>query len=156
MTFLDLLERKPPLLLHQIDEPEIPRAEHDDLAIGHVVLRLLLVLGATGRFAQRVADHRALLVTAGELGHRSVLERALDELVEAVSVPLLERRALRLTVVREDDDLVRPRRVTPGARDAAELLVELPQRLERVRALEPRMVCDLVVARERRIDDGPS
>ena len=85
---------------------------------------------------------------------RPVGERALDELVEPVAVPLLERRALRLPVVREDDDLVRPRRVPARAVDAAELLVELPQRLERVDALEAGMVGHLVVAREGRVDGG--
>ena len=50
---------------------------------------------------------------------------------------LLERRALSLAVVGEHDDLVRARRVAAGALDAAELLVELAQGLERVRALRP-------------------
>ena len=81
-----------------------------------------------------------------------MLERALDELVEPVAVPLLERRSLRLPVVGEHDDLVGARRVAARAVDAAELLVELAQRLEGVRALEPRVVRDLVVARERRVD----
>ena len=47
-----------------------------------------------------------------------------------------------------------PRRVPPRPLDAAELLVELAQRLHRVGPLEPRVVRDLVVARERRIDRG--
>ena len=81
-------------------------------------------------------------------------QRALDELVEPVAVALLERRALRLPVVGQDDDLVRPRRVAARALDAAELLVELAQRLERVGALEAGVVRDLVVARERRVDRG--
>ena len=79
----------------------------------------------------------------------------LDEIDQAVAVPLQERRPLRLAVVGEDDDLVRPRRVRARALDPAELLVELPQRLERVRALEPRVVRHLVVARERRVDGRP-
>ena len=79
-------------------------------------------------------------------------ERALDELVEPVAVSLLERRALRLAVVGEHDDLVRARREPAGVLDPAELLVELAQRLERVGALEPGVVRDLVVARERRVD----
>ena len=58
-------------------------------------------------------------------------------------------------MIGEDDELVRPRRVAAGALDAPELLVELPQRLERVCALEPGVVGDLVVARERRVDRGP-
>ena len=38
--------------------------------------------------------------------------------------------------------------------DVAELVVELAQRLERVGALQAGVVCDLVVARERRVDGG--
>ena len=74
---------------------------------------------------------------------------------QPVAVSLLEGRALRLAVVGEHDELVRARRVAARAVDAAELLVELAQRLERVRALEPRVVCDLVVAREGRVDGRP-
>ena len=82
-------------------------------------------------------------------------ERALDQLVEAVAVALLEGRALRLPVVGEDDDLVRPRRVAARALDLREVVVELAQRLERVGALEAGVVRHLVVARERRVDGGP-
>ena len=78
-------------------------------------------------------------------------ERALDELVEAVPVSLLEGGALRLPVVGEDDDLVRPRRVLQGHLDVAELVVELAQRLEGVGALEAGVVRNLVVAREGRV-----
>ena len=148
---LDLLQRQPALLLHQVDEPEVARAEHHRLAIGDVVLRPLRRLAA-GRLAERVADHRRLLVAAGELGHLPAGERALDQLVEAVAVSLLEGRSLGLAVVGEDDDLVGAGRVAPGALDPAELLVELAQRLHRVGALEPGVVRDLVVAGEGRVD----
>ena len=100
----------------------------------------------------RVADHRRLLVAAGEPGDRAARERALDQVVEPVAVALLERRALGLAVIGEDDDLVRARRVAARALDPRELLVELAQRLERVGALEPGVVGDLVVAREGRVD----
>ena len=63
---------------------------------------------------------------------------------------------MRLAVVGEDDERVRPRRVAVRALDPPELLVELPQRLERVLALETGMVGDLVVAREGRVDRGPA
>ena len=99
-------------------------------------------------------DHRALLVTARDATDATAGQRALDELVEPVAVALLEGRALGLAVVGEDDDRVWPRRVDAGAFDPAELLVELPQRLERVGALEARVVRDLVVARERGVDRG--
>ena len=97
---------------------------------------------------------RAVLVPPPTRRTSAAVERAADELLEPVAVPLLERRALRLAVVREDDDLVRARRVAAGARDPAELLVELAQRFERVRALEPGVVRDLVVAREGRVHRG--
>ena len=42
MALVDLLERQPPRLLHQVDEAEVPRAEDDDLAAADVVLGALL------------------------------------------------------------------------------------------------------------------
>src|SRR5215218_3032576 len=87
VTLVDLLEREPARLLHQRDETEVARPEHDDLPFGNVLLR------------------------------------ALDELVEAVPVALLERRTLCLPVIGEHDDLVRTRRIPAGAVDPAELLV---------------------------------
>ena len=157
MASVDLLQREPARLLHQVDEPEVARAEHDHLLAGDVVLRPLLPCRA-GRLADRVSDHR---VVARRLPRsRSPCRRpgAFDQVVESVAVALLEGRALRLAVVGEDDDLVGPGGVRAGPVDAAELCVELAQRLERVRALEPRVVRDLVVARERRVDrrGGPS
>ena len=138
VALVDLLERQPAALLHQVDEAEVARAEHDDVAVGDVVLRPLLLL-APGRLARR----RGRPSRSARRRRRSPAtspprERALDELVEAVAVALLEGRALRLAVVGEDDDLVRPRRVAARALDPAELLVELAQRLERVGALEAR------------------
>jgi hypothetical protein len=111
---LDLLQRQPPRLVHEVDEPEVPRAHHHHRLVGHVVPRSLLLAGAAGRLAEGVAHHRVLLVAARHLRHVDALERPLDEVVEPVAVALLERRALRLPVVGEDDDLVRSRRVLPG------------------------------------------
>ena len=139
--------------LHQIDEPEVARAEDDDLAAGDVVLGLLLRL-APGRLAHGVLGHRLLLVAAGQRLDVPARERPLDQPVEPVAVALLERRALCLPMVGQDDELVRARCVAPCPRDPAELLVELAQRLERVGALEARVVGDLVVARERGVDGG--
>ena len=109
-----------------------------------------------GRLADRVADHRALLVPAGDPLDLAARERALDQVVEPVAVALLEGRALGLPVVGEDDDLVRPRRVLARHRDVTELVVELAERLERVGPLETRVVSDLVVAREGRVHGGPA
>ena len=68
VAVVDLLEGEPAVELHEIDEPEVAGAEHDDVAIGDVVLRALLLLRA-GRLADGVLDHRALLVAAGVAGH---------------------------------------------------------------------------------------
>ena len=38
VALVDLLERQPAALLHQVDEAEVARAEHDDVAVGDVVL----------------------------------------------------------------------------------------------------------------------
>ena len=147
MALLDLLERQPPLLLHQIDESQVPRAQDDGGAVGHIVLGAR-GLAVPGRLVDGVADHRALLVAVEEVGHLAGGQRPLHELVEPVAVALRERRALRLPVVGEDDDLVRPRGVSARALDAPELLVELAQGLERVRSLQAGVMRDLVVARE--------
>src|SRR4029079_18199926 len=109
----------------------------------------LPLLGAAGGLPKCIAYAAVVLVPVGHSGYRSAaLEGALDELVEAVAVALLAGRALRLAVVGADDELVRPRRVGPGALDAGELLVELAQRLERVCPLEAGVVRDLVGARD--------
>src|SRR6185436_17234400 len=131
MALVDLLTRQTVALLHQVDEAEVARAENNDVAVRDVVLRELPLLGAAGGLPKCVAYAAVVLVPVGHSGHRgAALEGALDELVEAVAVALLEGRALRLAVVGEDDELVRSRRVGPGALDAGELLVELAQRLE--------------------------
>ena len=154
MPLLDLLESQAAALLHQVDEAEVARAEHDDVPVGDVVLGPLLLL--PGRLGEGVADHGALLVAAGDPCHVAARERALDQLVEAVAVALLEGRPLRLPVVGEDDDLVRPGRVAACSLDLPEVVVELAERLERVRPLETRVVRHLVVARECRVDRRPS
>jgi hypothetical protein len=102
-----------------------------------------------------VRHHRLLFVSSGHLLDISGVERPLHELVEPVAVALLEGCSLRLPVVREDDDLVRPRGVAPRSRDAAELLIELAQRLHRVGAFETGVVRDLVVAGEGRVHRRP-
>ena len=156
VPLVELLERQAARLVHERDETEVARAEHDRLPVGDVVLGALLRLDASRRLADREPDHGVLLVAAGDLSHASALEGALDELVQPVAVPLLEGRALRLPVVGEDDDLVRARRVAARAIDPAELLVELAEGLQRVGALEPRVMGDLVVAREGRVHRGPA
>ena len=100
-------------LLHQVDEAEIAGAEHDDVAAGDVVLLRLRL--PPGRLAQRRGrpSRSCSSPPATPLTPPS-REVALDELVEAVAVALLERRPLRLAVVGEDDELVRPRGVAAG------------------------------------------
>ena len=153
MARLDFLLRQPPLLLHQIDEAEIARTKDDDVPARDVVLCGLRL--PSRRLGGGVTDHRILLVAALERADVAVSEVPLDELVEPVAVPLAEGRSLRLAVIGQDDELVRACGVAAGALDAPELLVELPQRFERVLAFEAGVVRDLVVAREGRVDRRP-
>ena len=154
MAGVELLERHAPVGPHQIDETEVPRAENDDVAAGDVVLRRLCL--HAGRLGGGVADHRVLLVASEREADAGPGEIPLHEFVEPVAVSLLERRSLRLPVIGEDDELVRPSRIAARPLDPRKLLVELPQRLERVLPLETGMVGDLVIAREGRVDRGPA
>ncbi len=149
----DLLQRHPVLLAQEVDEPQVPGTQHGDVARADG-RRCLLPTAVAGRLAQGRAHHGGALVAVGDALDVARGQRAPHQLVERVAVALLEGRALGLAVVREDDDLVRPRRVLAGPLEPAELLVELAQRLERVGTLEPGVVGDLVVARERRVHGG--
>ena len=56
---VDLLARHPARLVHQVDEPEVPRREHDDVLSGDVVLRPLFCLRAGScRLAERRCRRR--------------------------------------------------------------------------------------------------
>src|SRR3954447_8166633 len=109
MALLDLLERHASRLLHQVDEAEVPGAKNDHLAAADVVLGALVSRrGATRGLVESLADRGVVLVAAGQSSHGAGLERALDELVEAVAVALLEGGPLCLAVIGEDDELVGP------------------------------------------------
>ena len=152
VSLVDLLEREPPRLLHQVHQPEVAGAENDHLAIRDVVLRALALCPVASPSAcPTIFDCSSPSATSR---HGAARQRPLDEVGQAVAVPLLEGGALGLAVVRQHDDLVRPRCEPERVLDPAELLVELAQRLERVGAFEARVVRDLVVARERRVDRG--
>ena len=154
---VDLLERQPARLVHQVDEAEVAGAEHDDVASPQTSFfaRFSLAVPVASATAWPTAIASARRRRRPPPRRRASSERSTSS-SSAVAVALLERRALRLAVVGEHDDLVRARRVAARALDAAELLVELAQRLERVGALEAGVVRDLVVARERRVDGGPA
>src|SRR5512132_1003983 len=95
VALVHLLERKAATLLHQVDETEVARTQHDRVLVVDVVLALLAGR-APCRLAERVTDHRGLLVAASYAAHAAACKGALDELVEPVAIALLERRALGL------------------------------------------------------------
>src|SRR3954464_6679298 len=138
VALVDVLERHALRALHEVDEAQVARAEDDHVALGRLlVLALGGLLGAARRLIESARDASGVLVAGGDrVDARLAGERLRDEVLEPVAVALLEGRALRLAVVGEDDDLVRPRRVAPGPLDRAEALVELAERLEGVRAFE--------------------
>jgi hypothetical protein len=105
VTAVDLLQGQPLLAVHQVDEAEIAGAQHDDLAF-HA-----LGLGRRAprrRLVQCLADGARVLVAGIHPVHVAGRQRSLHQVVQAVAVALPERRPLRLAVVRQDDDLVRP------------------------------------------------
>ena len=82
---------------------------------------------------------------------------ALYELLQRLAVALQERRTLRLAVIGQHDEPVGARRVLDGVgRSAAIARSTRPQHRERVGALDARVVRDLVVGEERRVDDRPA
>src|ERR1700749_257290 len=134
MTLLDLLRGEAPLLLHEVHEAEIARAQHHRVRVADVVVTARL--GAARGLLQRLADGRIVLIASAHPGDGPACERALDQLIEPVPVALLERRALGLAMIGEHHELVRPRGEPKRALDSPELLVELAERLERVDTLE--------------------
>src|SRR5204863_2849644 len=129
MPHLELLERHSSLLVDEVDEAEVARAEDHRTVVRQIAL--LLLLARSRRLGRGVADHRVLLVAAGHRADAPLREVPLDEVVEAVAVALPEGCTLRLAVIRKDDELVWPRRVAAGALVKGALTVELPQRLAR-------------------------
>ena len=113
---IELLESEPPVLLHEIDQAQIPRTHDDGVVLGAILgLGIGISLWAGGlRHGQ--ADHGRLLVASGHVRRRAGGERAFDQICEAVAVSLLERRPLRLAVVGQDDDLVGGRAANRRAR----------------------------------------
>jgi hypothetical protein len=77
-----------------------------------------------------------------------------DELGQRLAGAFGERRTLRLTVIGQHDNAVRPRRPAAGPVDAADLAVEVAQDGEGVGALGTRVMGDLVVAEEVDVDRG--
>src|SRR5262245_37635673 len=90
MPRLDLLERQPAALFHQVDKTEVSGTENDHLSVRDVVLRALLLLPS--RLRRRVSNGCALLVAACDSSDPPTRERPLDQLVEPVAVALLEGR----------------------------------------------------------------
>src|SRR5580765_2260246 len=73
MSVVQFFERESAPFVHEINESQVSGAEDDHVTIRDIVFRLFLRL-LSGRLSDRVADHRALLVPACDLGHAAVLE----------------------------------------------------------------------------------
>src|SRR3954451_25264197 len=82
MLRLDVLEHETALLAHQIDEAEVPRAEHDDVAIAHP--RLAMRRLHPGRLLHRMPYRRVVLVAAADTRHLPDCKRSVHQLFEPV------------------------------------------------------------------------
>ena len=99
VTLFDLLEREAALLLHQVDQTQVPGRQRHHVAIGELVALFVVRRVGAGGLVDRVTDRGVVLVALSDVRNRPAFDRPLDELTEVVSVALLERRPLRLPVV---------------------------------------------------------
>ena len=106
---------------------------------------------------ERVHEGRTLGLGLGLDDRRAAAHQLADVLAEALAVALEERRAEALAVVRQDDELVRPRRLLGRLDQRRDRPVDAVERLERLDALRPAVVGELVVVGEVGVDDvGPA
>src|SRR5262245_38891926 len=75
-----------------------------------------------------------------------------DQFRERDTIPLPERRALTLPMVRENDEVVGAWRACRRAFERREELIQRRQCFERIGAVDPRVMRDLVVAEQRCVD----
>ena len=78
-----------------------------------------------------------------------------DQVLERFAVAIEEGFPLRLAVIGEDDEAVGTGRLASRRRDPGDLAVEVAEDGEGVVAFDPRVVGDLVVGEERRVDHRP-
>ena len=170
-ALVELLERRPALDVGEIDEGEVARGADDE--IGPVARRLWLgrlrecslraLLAALLALAERAARDAAGAGRPGQLAHKGVHHAPLLELidrsrdfvrathqlpdggVEWLAVALQERRAERLAVVRQDHEVVRPRRVLRGPGQAAQRAIHAVERLQALRTRGAAVMGDLVI-----------
>ena len=183
MRLGDLLERQPLGAQRQIDEPEAAGDEHHRLLAPRALSAGALALGqglavrsqrdgaldrsaargarqhapADAGLLARVGQHRADvapgLVDRGRGVHLAARERPVHDLLERLAVALAERRALRLAVVGEHDEVIRARRLRRRTLQPGELVIVSLEHRERIGLANPRVVGDLVIADERRVAD---
>src|SRR4051794_26797614 len=101
MALLELFESEAMPLLHQVDEPEVARAQRHHLLLCDGASAAGIGAGgsAAGRLLDGVFDRGLGLVAISAAGDRAALDRALDQLAEVIAVALLEGGALGLAVV---------------------------------------------------------
>ena len=79
MALVDLLEVQAAGLVHQVDEPEIARREHDHVVLADAVTAVRPV-DAPGGLGDRMADRGVVLVAGLQARDLAGRDRALDEL----------------------------------------------------------------------------
>ena len=86
--------------LHQVDQTEVARAEHDCLLRGGLgLLEVGGLVAAAGCLVHRALDAGGVLVAGVQRAHGAVREGSLHQLGQRVSVALPERGPLGLPVV---------------------------------------------------------
>ena len=157
MALFDLFERQAPPLLHQVDEAEVAGPEHDDVLVADVLLPALFVDAAPCPCASSSASPTAASFSSPPRSacNRPLLDRTCERARRA-PYPLrcLNARPASDRGRRGRRSRTAAARNGPRPRDSPELLVELAKRLHGVVPLEAGVVCNLVIAGERRVDGG--
>src|SRR5215217_2263940 len=180
VALVDPFQRDPPGLPREGDKPEAAGGQDDDLrwyfpllltpylfpfllayddgSVDRPPLRRPPYGPGDGAVATRRLRQRGAQVPHGFVAWGCGLDAlggtgSLHEMLQRRAVAILECRPLGLAVVGQNDQTVRAGRILNGRFDPCELPVDLAQGGERIRALYPRVVGNLVVAEERRVGD---
>ncbi len=153
---LELLQQHP-LRGRDVDHPQVAAGEHDQLRVVRVrALRLEDLVDATRRRLLCAGSARATQVLQHRVDPAPALDAALDpgrlrlgqgpaQVAELDAVARCERLALRLTVVAEQDQVIRPRCSLRHLLQDGHHLVETSERGQRLDPGPAGVVRDLVV-----------
>ena len=148
VPLVDLLARHPPISDGEIDESEVARGQDGGSGLG--LMQFSIVVAGRSEPGRRLGAPGLGVVVDVDVAVRATQSR--DELGERLAVPVLERRPLRLSVIGQHDDPIRPGRPSDRPLEPGDLAIDVAQHPQGVLAKRSGMVRHLVVAEEVDVD----